>query len=232
MKKLLAIVLITLLISTMLVGCKKNEGDAPINTPADQSQSGDNNQTTENDQSGAENNPTGGDNANNEPAIPEDDEIIEEVIPDGDLDNIQIGTTTGYKFNDVELEKVGGGTVSTADLRGKIIILNLWATWCPPCKAELPDFSRIATEYIDDVVVIAAHVPSGRENASSYIQTNLPQSDIIFAYDTDSYDAFLAAGGVESIPQTVVMDQNGIILYSGAGMLSYEILVEMIEFIL
>ena len=233
MKKLIAIIILTFMISTLLVGCKKNKGNPPVKTPADQSQSaGDQTQTPDDNKQEESNGGSTGNNNSGTDFIPDDDEIIEDVIPDTDDENTEIGTTTGYKFNDVVLEKVGGGTVSTADYRGKVIILNLWATWCSPCKAELPDFSRIATEYGDDVVVIAAHVPSGRENAPSYIQTNLPQSDIIFAYDTYSYDAFLAAGGVESIPQTVVIDRDGIIFYSGAGMLSYEILVEIIEFIL
>ena len=144
----------------------------------------------------------------------------------------EYGTSAGYRFRDLTISTVDGGSVSTENYRGKIIILNLWATWCPPCKAELPDFSKIASEYKDSVVVIAAHVPYGRENAISYIETNLPESDIIFAYDTDHYDAFYAAGGIEAIPQTVIIDENGVILYSGAGMLSYEVLVEIIEYVL
>ena len=108
--------------------------------------------------------------ADNPPAVEEPEE---EPLP-------EYGTTVGKRFMDLTLQTMDGGTVNTADLRGKIIIFNVWATWCPPCKAELPDFNRIASEYKDKVVIIAADVDAGYNGASNYVQQNFPDSDIIF----------------------------------------------------
>ena len=188
---------------------KSPEGDTPTEEPNDQ-------QPTE------ENNP---DKDTNDQQPSESDKPTEEP---GNEQTPVYGTQAGDLFADVSLQALSGQVINTADYRGKIIILNIWATWCPPCKAELPDFSKVASEYSEDVVIIAAHIPSGSANAESYVQANLPDSKIIFTYDPHYY-AFLAAGGVESIPQTAIIDQNGIILYSGAGMLSYDLLVYIIE---
>ena len=141
----------------------------------------------------------------------------------------EIGTKVGNRFADVTLETMNGESINTADLRGKIVILNLWASWCSPCKAELPDFDRIATEYKDQVVIVAADVDAGNGGAYSYVQQNFPESDIIFAYDTVYGTAYSLAGGNGYVPYTAIMDQNGVIVYSDSGMLSHTVLVNIIE---
>ena len=167
---------------------------------------------------GGENQPDGGQPEGNQP---------EENQPEDNLP--EIGTAVGYRFKDITLQTVSGETVSTADLRGKIVIVNSWATWCPPCREELPDFDRIATEYKDQVVIIAADVDAGSGSAKSYVEQNFPTTDIIFAYDTVYGDAYYAAGGWKYVPRTAIIDQNGVIIYSDDGAMSYYQLVAIIE---
>ncbi len=140
-----------------------------------------------------------------------------------------VGTEIGATFESVSMKRLDGTSVSPDDYRGKIVIVNVWATWCPPCKAELPDFNKIATEYKNDVVIIAAHTPSGSENAAGYVESNFPKTDIIFGYDTESSDVYRAAGGVGYVPQTAIIDKHGVIIYSDSGILSHEQLVKIIE---
>lgn len=139
------------------------------------------------------------------------------------------GTGVGDLFIGVTLETLDGGSISTADLKGKVIILNIWATWCPPCKAELPDFNTVASEYKDDVVIIAAHSPNGNGAAQSYVNTNFPDTDIVFAYDTPNSMAYTVAGGDGYIPYTAIIDQSGVIVYSASGALSHSQLAAIIE---
>ena len=140
-----------------------------------------------------------------------------------------VGTKIGDLMKTVQLEALDGSTVSVEDYRGKIVIFNLWATWCPPCKAELPDFDKIAGEYDGDVVVIAAHVPAERNTAYSYVSANFPETKIVFALDTLNADAYISAGGDGYVPYTVILDRSGVIIYSDSGMLSHSQLVAMIE---
>lgn len=209
-KKIIAIFLLTFMIGSMLVGCA--------------------------DITGGEEMPKG--NENQQSNIDGKEESKPAVTPEPDPEPnpqpepepvLKVGTAVGDLFDDVTLEALDGGTVSTADYRGKIVILNIWATRCPPCKAELPDFDRIASEYEGEVVIIAAHEDYTRSAAPSYVETNFPNSKIIFAYDTPYGDAYYAAGGDGRIPQTAIIDQNGVILYSGSGALSHETLVSIIE---
>ena len=243
MKKLISVYILVFMLCSLLIGCVNykditngHDNDNGNATPNNAEESADPEETTdpaeenlksneqviENNKQVIENNEQIPEN--NEEIMTESNENKEEAPPPP-----PVGTAVGNLFRDVELDKIFGGTVNTEDLRGKIVILNIWATWCPPCKAELPDFSQIASDYSDDVVIIAAHTPSGRENALSYVETELPETDIIFAYDTNSHDAFLAAGGTKYFPQTVILDRNGVIVYSDSGILSYAKLATIIE---
>ena len=197
----------------------ENPGTDPENPGTDPENPGTN---PENPGTDPENPGTDPENPGTDPENPGTDPENPEVKP-------EVGTDVGDLFGDVILETLDGGSINTADSRGKIIILNIWATWCPPCRAELPDFNRIATDYKDDAIIIAAHTTSEKHSAPSYVQTNFPDTDIIFAYDTARNDAFLAAGGINSIPQTVIIDQNGVIICVHTGMMSYTSLAQIIE---
>lgn len=143
---------------------------------------------------------------------------------------VPLGTSAGYRFNDQTLLTVDGDYINTADLRGKIIIFNIWATWCPPCRAELPDFNKIAGEYKDDVVIIAAHCyDEYQANVPGYVASNFLATNIVFAYDNASNSGYYAAGGVGYVPQTAIIDRNGIIRYADSGPLSHADLTEWIE---
>lgn len=176
----------------------------------------------ENDEQASEDNP--------DVNIPGGDENNEQIPEEKPNVNIPVGNEVGYKFKDVTLQTLDGSYINTADMRGKIIIFNVWATWCPPCMAELPDFNQVAEEYADDVVIVAVHTyDSGLANMPSYVESNFPDTKIIFAYDNASNEAYYSAGGIGYVPQTAIIDQNGIIHYSDSGKLSYDALTSWIK---
>ena len=119
---------------------------------------------------------------------------------------------------------------------GKITVINFWGVWCAACVAELPYFDQIATEYADDVTVIAIHSSGRLPSAPAYIADNYPESNIIFAADyagTGDYDAYYEAlGGAKSggaYPFTVILDENGVILFSKIDSMHYEELQAEVE---
>ena len=237
MKASLFILVLLLAVSILFVGCQPsvdNKNDAEIDGNNSASV-GDNPDVSENDKEddiqAPESNEEIDDTEDELPENEENQETGEEETKEEENPTPlpEVGTKVGNRFADVTLTTMDGGSINTADLRGKIVILNLWASWCGPCKVELPDFDKIATEYKDQVVIIAADIDAGTGNTYSYVQKNFPDSDIVFAYDTVYGTAYYLAGGNGYVPYTAIMDQNGVIVYTDSGVLSHARLVSIIE---
>ena len=117
---------------------------------------------------------------------------------------------------------------------GKITIINFWGTWCTPCVNELPYFDQIASNYADDVTVIAVHTNMIAETAPDYIKGHYPESKILFAKDsvdpeTQAEVYYTALGGRDTYPYTVVLDENGVIVKIFFEALHYEDLEAVVE---
>ena len=150
-------------------------------------------------------------------------------------EDVKVGYEIGEKCPSYSLELVDGGgeKINVKDLAGKAVVVNFWGTWCGPCKSELPHFNELADEYTDDVAFLVIHTVSGKDKASAYINTNFPDSKMIFAYDLplDSYRDmyFNLLGGTDYYPRTLVLDRDGIVTFSYDGGLSYDQLKAEIE---
>ena len=161
-----------------------------------------------------------GDNDNNQPSTPTEPTDPEEQLP-------ELGYRVGYLCYDYELGLVGeSGSIKISDLRGKIVIINFWGTWCTPCVAELPHFNEVANEYADEVVVVTIHSTEGLSDAPGYIAQYYSDSKMIFAHDeinpanpvTDDY--YTTLGGRGTYPMTLVLDENGVITFKRMGSLT------------
>jgi len=156
------------------------------------------------------------------------------VVSDADRGN-QVGDLCyGY---DLQVMDASGDTGSTVNPihTGKITIINFWGTWCTPCIGELPYFDRIASDYAEDVTVIAVHSSLSHDAAPAYIGEHYPKSSIIFARD-DAADTtglngayYSALGGRNTYPYTVVLDETGRILSGFVSSASYDDLREVVE---
>ena len=162
----------------------------------------------------------------------EDDKKPEE---DGNNDpNIEIGSAIGNKCPTFSVSLVdGSGTVDLSAFLGKKVIINLWGTWCSPCMAELPDFDRIASDYEGEVVVLAIHSAFESNDAAAYIDSNFPDSKMIFALDVpldDTMDKYFSLlGGTYYYPRTLILDENGIIRFARDGKLSYSQITDVLD---
>jgi len=108
-----------------------------------------------------------------------------------------------------------GNTVRNTDFAGKVVILNFWATWCPPCREEVPHFVRLQAKYRDQgLTIVGLSLDQGgakviRPFAEEY-EVNYP---FLIANDqtADSY------GGIVGIPTTFVIDRSGKIVQRFVG---------------
>lgn len=78
----------------------------------------------------------------------------------------------GQPAPDFALRDLDGAVVKLSDLRGKVVWINFWATWCRPCKKELPDIQALSDEYPDDLAVLAINWQESAEDARAYFEDN------------------------------------------------------------
>ena len=112
--------------------------------------------------------------------------------------------------------------VKLSDFFGKPILINFWATWCPPCKSELPDFDRVYDDYGEDVVFMMVNMTDGSrdtvESASAFTADNGYSFPVY--YDCDLNAAYTY--GASSIPMTVLIGADGNIVGGQVGVLTEE----------
>jgi len=123
-----------------------------------------------------------------------------------------------YLAPDFTVTDMDGNSVSLSDKFGKPIIVNFWASWCPPCKSEMPDFEEAFKEYGDEITFMMVNMTGGREtveSAKSFIEKSTYSFPVYF--DTDSQAAMTY--GVSSIPQTIFIDKDGNLTAYAQGMI-------------
>ena len=112
--------------------------------------------------------------------------------------------------------------VKLSDFFSKPILINFWATWCPPCKSELPDFDRVYADYGEDVVFMMVNMTDGSrdtvESASAFTADNGYSFPVY--YDCDLNAAYTY--GASSIPMTVLIGADGNIVGGQVGVLTEE----------
>jgi thiol-disulfide isomerase/thioredoxin len=106
-----------------------------------------------------------------------------------------------------ELKNLDGKSVRLSDFKGKVVILDFWATWCPPCREEIPHFVELQTKYKDKglVVVGISLDEGGPAVVSSFVAAQKINYPIVMGNETVS----TAYGNIQAIPTTFVIDPNG-----------------------
>lgn len=130
---------------------------------------------------------------------------------------------------DFTLPTNDGPTVTLSTLRGKVVVLSFWATWCEPCREEWPSLIKVARHYADkDVVLLAINVDDAdtqrRELATFFAQ--LPDAR---PYTLLGDDAVGSAYKVRLLPVLYVVDRNGMIAAQSTGSTSQKALEAAIE---
>jgi peroxiredoxin len=119
------------------------------------------------------------------------------------------GLKIGAKAPNFSLKTLDGKQVELSDYKGKKVMLNFWATWCPPCKKEMPDMEKYTQQAGDDVVVLAVNIDPEND-----VQAFVEDNGITFTIPLDSQSAKNPVNErykILSIPTTYFIDKKGII---------------------
>ena len=135
---------------------------------------------------------------------------------------------------DFELEDQYGKVHRLEDYRGKTIFLNFWATWCPPCKAEMPDIQKLyeksATEGEDAVIVLGVAAPNmGQEGSEEEIAAFMEEKGYTYPVLMDTEGELFASYGIMSFPTTFMIDRDGNVFGYVSGMLSADMMDSIVR---
>ncbi len=115
----------------------------------------------------------------------------------------------GQKAPDFVLKDVTGKAVSLSAIKGKAVLVNFWATWCPPCRAEMPTLNRLYKEYRNKGLAVVA-VSTDRK--LEYVTDFLEKHPVDFPVLMDSDSRTSRQFGVFSMPTSFLLDRNGFII--------------------
>lgn len=141
-------------------------------------------------------------------------------------DDIEIGLERGMRAPDFVLETTEGDSTRLSDFRGERVLLNFWATWCPPCRAEMPDMQKFHED--GDVVILGVNLTDTR-NESEDVYPFLDEFGITFPILLDRSGEISYLYQIQPIPTSFLIDSHGIIQNAAYGPLNYELMVREFE---
>lgn len=120
---------------------------------------------------------------------------------------------------DFKLKDLNGKDVSLSDYKGKSVFLNFWASWCPPCKAEMPDIEKLYQQTKDsDLVILAVNIGEDKTTAKSFMESNKYSFTVLL----DSSQNIAAQYNIAAIPTSFFIDKEGNIVSTIKGGMTLE----------
>ncbi len=116
----------------------------------------------------------------------------------------------GFAAPDFTLELLGGGTVTLSELRGQAVMVNLWASWCPPCRAEMPAIERAYQDLKDDGLLVVA-VNTTYQDSEAAAAGFVAEFGLTFPVALDRNGAVSNRYQLRGLPSTYFIDRQGII---------------------
>lgn len=116
----------------------------------------------------------------------------------------------GFSAPDFTLDAWGGGQVSLSELRGKAVLINLWASWCPPCRAEMPAIERVYQMYQDQGFVVLGVNTTNQDREADAVRF-VQEFNLTFPILFDRSGSVSARYGLRALPTTFFVDRKGVI---------------------
>lgn len=140
---------------------------------------------------------------------------------------IKTGIHIGMKAPNFSLKTIDGKTVQLSQLRGKAVIVNFWATWCPPCRAEMPDMQTFYEQYYRQVEIVAVNVMvrDSQEKVREFIKDYHLTFPVVLDVDGNVMKQY----DIQPIPTSFIIDRQGIIREKQIDYMSYEQMVQYAE---
>ncbi|KXS43539.1 MULTISPECIES: TlpA family protein disulfide reductase [unclassified Candidatus Frackibacter] len=143
-----------------------------------------------------------------------------------EINNIPIKPQVGFRAPDFTLTDLNGKQVSLSDFRGKqVVFINFWASWCPPCRAEMPYIEEVHQEGKDKVKVLAVNLKESKSKVQNFVEKNDYNFTVLLDKTGEIANNYLVRG----IPKTVIVDKNGIIKAQHVGAMNKDQMNKLIN---
>lgn len=115
----------------------------------------------------------------------------------------------GMAAVDITVHDLEGKTISLSQLKGKVVVLNFWATWCPPCREEMPSMEALYQKYKEnkEFVMLLVSIDENIDTVREFMKKNNYSMPVYHDPDKDAGSAY----GITGVPETFLIDKNGIV---------------------
>ncbi len=136
-------------------------------------------------------------------------------------------TFVGEPPPSIKLNNLNGEEISISDFNGEVVLLNFWATWCPPCVRGIPQFRALHEQYnADGLVVVGVSLDrDGEDVVKSFVEAH----GVTYPNLIADQDATAQFGGLASLPTTFLINRNGIVVKHYVGYTDYSVFQEDIK---
>src|SRR5699024_6120200 len=147
----------------------------------------------------------------------------------GEVNNLadDVGLGKGEKAPDLELKTLDGEKVKLSDYEGEKVIVNCWATWCPPCREEIPDLQKLYDHY--DVEILAIDLTDSESSLDVVEECVYDEYEMTFPVLLDETSEVANMYQVMAYPTSYMVDTEGYIQFLAMGAMEYEQMKEELE---
>jgi len=140
----------------------------------------------------------------------------------------ETGLAIGNIAPDFELTTLEGKTVRLSDYRGQRVFINFWATWCPPCRAEMPDMQKLYEQTDVDIEILAVNMIES-EKAEEDVAEFVKDYGLTFPILLDANSDLATTYQVRAYPTSYMIDSTGRIQFIAPGAMNHDFMVQEIE---
>jgi len=131
----------------------------------------------------------------------------------------------GGDVYDITVRTIDGKILKLSDYRGRVIIVDFWATWCKPCRKSIPDFNRLQEEFGDSLLILGLSKDDSPEDVKAFMR-EIPINYPVAMATRKLEDKF---GGILGLPTAFLIDKNGRVVKKFLGYRPYRVWKENVE---